>query len=170
MNGRIFILNGTSSAGKTTLARALRPKLPVTFCYYASDQLADEGFRPVEPAARAAGREMFFDGFHRSIPAMASAGLDLLVEHIVEEQKWANELAASLAGLDVFWIGVHAPADVMTAREVARGNRMIGEAAYHLKTHGFCRYDLEVDTTRPVDELTSHIAIAWNERPRPWQK
>lgn len=113
MSGRIIMLNGTSSAGKTTLARALRPKLPVSFCYYASDQLAEERFRPVEPAARAAGREMFFDGFHRSIPAMASAGLDLLVEHIVEEQKWADDLAALLAGLDVFWVGVHAPAPVI---------------------------------------------------------
>ena len=44
---------------------------------------------------------------------------------------------------------------------------MIGEAAFHLKTHGFCRYDLEVDTTHPVDEITSRIAIAWNERTRP---
>ena len=58
---------------------------------------------------------MFFDGFHRSIPVMAAAGLDLLVEHIVEEQHWADDLAALLAGLDVFWVGVHAPADVMTA-------------------------------------------------------
>ena len=160
------MLNGTSSSGKTTLARALRSKLPFTFCYYTSDQLADEGFRPVESAARAAGREMFFGGFHRSIPAMASAGLDLLVEHIVEEQHWADDLAALLAGLDVFWVGVHAPADVMMAREVARGNRMIGEAAYHLKTHGFCRYDLEVDTNDPVDEITSRIATAWNQRTR----
>ena len=166
MNGRIILLNGTSSAGKSTLARALRSKLPVTFCYYASDQLADEGFRPVEPVARAAGREMFFDGFHRSIPAMAAAGLDLLVEHIVEEQHWADDLAALLAGLDVFWVGVHAPADVMTAREVARGNRMVGEAAYHLKTHGFCHYDLEVDTTHPLEDLTSRIVTAWNERTR----
>ena len=166
MSGRIIMLNGTSSSGKTTLARALRPKLPASFCYYASDQLADAGFRPLEPAARAAGREAFFDAFHRSIPAMAAAGLDLLVEHIVEEQQWADDLVALLAGLDVFWVGVHASADVITAREVARGNRMIGEAAYHLKTHAFCRYDFEVVTTRPLDEITTKIAAAWDDRKR----
>ena len=44
MNGRIILLNGTSSAGKTTLARTLRTKLPPDFCYYASDQLADASF------------------------------------------------------------------------------------------------------------------------------
>ena len=133
MNSRIIMLNGTSYSGKTTLAGALRAKLPASFCYYASDQLADAGFRPVEPAARAAGREMFFDAFHRSIPAMAAAGLDLLIEHIVEEQQWADDLTIMLAGLDVFWVGVHASVEVMTARERERGNRTIGEAAYHLK-------------------------------------
>ncbi len=47
MPGRIVLLNGTSSAGKTTLATALRPALGPEFCYYASDQLADAGFRPL---------------------------------------------------------------------------------------------------------------------------
>ena len=110
MKGRILMLNGTSSSGKTTLVQTLRPKLEPGFCYYASDQLADAGFRPINPEARAAGRECFFAGFHRSIPALADAGLDLLVEHIVEEQQWADDLAELLKGLDVFWVGVHASA------------------------------------------------------------
>lgn len=166
--GRVVLLNGTSSSGKTTLARALRARLPPEFCFYSSDQLADAQFRPVDPAARSAGREKFFDAFHRSIPAMAFAGLDLLVEHIVEEQRWADDLAILLARLDVFWVGVHAPMDVISAREVKRGDRAIGEAAYHLRTHSFCRYSFEVDTTRPTDELAAEIATAWNtRRPQP---
>ena len=50
MNGRIVMLNGTLSSGKTTLAQALRAKLPPSFCYYASDQLADARFRPLDSA------------------------------------------------------------------------------------------------------------------------
>ena len=53
---RIILLNGTSSAGKTTLATTLRERLEPEFCSYASDQLADAGFRPIEPVARSAGR------------------------------------------------------------------------------------------------------------------
>lgn len=41
--GRIILLNGTSSSGKTTFALALRLDLAPQFHYYASDQLADEG-------------------------------------------------------------------------------------------------------------------------------
>lgn len=164
MNGRIIILNGTSSAGKTTLARGLRPKLEPGFCYYSSDQLADAKFRPLDPAARSAGRNQFFVGFHRTIPALASAGLDLLVEHIVEEQQWAEDLATLLKGFDVFWIGVHASIDLITEREKLRGDRMIGEALYHLRTHDFCRYDLEVDTSHPFAEVTTAIVQAWQAR------
>ena len=56
-NGRIILLNGTSSAGKSTLARALRPKLEPQFCFYASDQLADADFRPIQSEARVRKRK-----------------------------------------------------------------------------------------------------------------
>ncbi len=168
--GRIIFLNGTSSAGKTTLAHALRDRLTESFCYYASDQLADAGFRTIRRELRDVGqpgeRSRFFDGFHRSIAAFAEAGNDLLVEHVVEEQSWADQLTAFLAHLDVFWIGVHAPLDVLERRERERGDRTVGEARYHLKTHDFCRYDLEVSTTKPLDETLDIIMTAWNSRSR----
>ncbi len=162
--GRIVLLNGTSSSGKTTLARALRARLEPQFCYYASDQLADAGFRPIEAEARSAGREAFFRGFHRSIAGFASVGLDLLVEHIVEEQSWADELRDLLAPFEVFWVGVHAEVKELQRREHLRGDRQIGEAVYHLKTHRFCRYDLEVDTALPVAEVVSRVVEAWRSR------
>lgn len=165
MNGRILLLNGTSSAGKSTLVKALRPRLEEGFCYYASDQLADEGFRPLTPAVRLATRQAFFDGFHRSIPAFAGAGIDLLIEHIIEEQKWADDLATLLTGFDVFWVGIHAPIEEIERREKARGDRTQGEGAFHLKTHSFCHYDVEVDTTTQSAEGNAEkIALAWRSR------
>lgn len=168
MPGRIIFLNGTSSSGKTTLANALRDAFDEPFCYYASDHLADAGFRTVKrrvrhnPASGERGR--FFDGFHRSIAAFAHAGNDLIVEHLIEEQSWADQLTTLFAGLDVFWIGVHAPIEEAERRERERGNRQTGEARYHLKTHAFCRYDLEVDTSEPADQLVESILTAWNRR------
>ncbi len=163
--GRIIMLNGTSSAGKTTLSHALRAQLTEPFCLYASDQLADAGFRPPAPHQRHAGRERFFDGFHRSIPAFAAAGNDLIVEHIVETQNWADQLATLIGHLDVFWVGVHAPLAVLEQRERERGDRTVGESAYHLKTHSFCRYDIEADTTAgPTEEIAAIVAEAWRTR------
>lgn len=165
-NGRIILLNGTSSAGKSTLAAELRKKLEPQFHYYASDQLADAGFRPLEKNVRFKYREAFFDGFHNSIVSFAGAGLDLLVEHIVEFQSWADSLTALLSPFDVFWVGVHAPLIEIEQRERLRGNRQIGEGAYHLKTHTFCKYDVEVDTTQPLGDSVDAILTAWRGRSR----
>lgn len=164
--GRIILLNGTSSSGKSTLAQALRLELEPQFHFYASDQLADEGFRPLNKEARLAWRQTFFDGFHRSIPAFASVGLDLLIEHIVEEKDWADQLQVLLSPFDVFWVGVHAPVTEIERRERLRGNRQQGEGLYHLKTHQFCTYNVEVDTTKPLSQNITTIITAWNSRTR----
>ncbi|MCJ8053189.1 chloramphenicol phosphotransferase CPT family protein [Shinella curvata] len=166
--GRIILLNGTSSSGKSTLARVLRTALPEPFCYYASDQLADAGFRTIKRDARRHGleRARFFDGFHRSILSFAEAGNDLLVEHIVEEESWARSLQQLLAPLDVFWIGVHAPMAELERRELQRGDRSPGEAVFHLKTHDYCTYDLTVDTSEPEDVVVEKIVTAWRGRTR----
>ena len=164
MTARIIMLNGPSSVGKTTLVGELRPLLPDTFCYYASDQLAEEGFRPTAPAARWHGRETFFDGFHRSIAAFASAGLDVLVEHIVERASWHTDLNRLLLPFDVFWVGLFAPIEEIEQRERARGDRAIGEAREHLATHDHCSYDFTVGTTQPATAIAVQVAQAWHSR------
>lgn len=168
-NGRVIFLNGTSSSGKSTIAKALRAALPEPFCYYASDQLADSGFRTIKQKVQDAGlqdeRTRFFDGFHRSIVSFAQAGNDIIVEHIVEELSWAQQLRELFAPLDVFWGGVHAPFDEIERRERERGDRTIGEARYHLKTHDYCQYDIEVNTTEPHESVVASIIEAWRTRP-----
>jgi chloramphenicol 3-O phosphotransferase len=89
-----------------------------------------------------------------------------LVEHIVEEQSWADDLNILLAPFDVFWVGVHAPIAEIERREQLRGNRQIGEGLYHLKTHSFCKYDIEIDTTHSVDQNVAKIVAAWKDRGR----
>lgn len=163
--GKILMINGTSSSGKTTLVEALRYALGEPFCYYAADQLAGAGFRSrIDYTSPPSERQRFFDGFHRSIAAFAESGNNLIVEHIVEEQEWADQLTALLAPFDVFWIGVHAPIAELERRESKRQDRAVGEARYHLKTHQFVRYDLEIDSTRPAKELIPEIVAAWRER------
>ena len=167
MSARIILLNGTSSAGKSTLAKALRPMLPGTFCYFASDQLADQDFRPVDTDARWHGRPAFFEGFHRSIAAFASAGLDLLVEHIVEEASWAKDLDELLRPFDLFKVGVQVPLGLLKQRERSRGNRTLGEAEEHLKTHAYCTYDLEVENIGSSALVARQVADAWYGRHKP---
>jgi chloramphenicol 3-O phosphotransferase len=151
INSKIILLNGTSSSGKTTLALALQEALDEPFCYYASDQLAEAGFRArIDFPEAPTERDRFFAGFHRSIAAFASCHNHLIVEHVIEEPHWAKDLQTLLAPFEVLWVGVHAPLHLLVHREQQRGNRRPGEARYHLKTHQYCTYDLEIDSTLPL--------------------
>lgn len=172
--GRIIFLNGASSSGKSTLARALQAELEEPFLLVSSDQLVDAG---LVPGRREHGgpfdwwhqmRPRFFAGFHRCLPGFADAGNDLIVEHIIEFAAWRRELASLLAGLDVYLVGVHCDLDELDRRERYRGDRRVGEGRTHVEIdgiHTFGPYDLEVDTTAGVNaDLVRSVLTSWRRR------
>jgi chloramphenicol 3-O phosphotransferase len=171
--GRIILLHGASSSGKSTLARALQGTLPEPFWHISIDHLRDAGVLPAARIARGdfQWREMragFFDGFHRSLAAYASAGNNLIVEHILDTDGWLHDLVALLAPFEVFFVGLHCPLPELVRREAARGDRRIGSAEQdHHTIHRDLRYDLELQSDRsPVDNAASLIA-AWQARTGP---
>lgn len=172
--GRIVLLNGASSSGKSTLARALQQALDEPFLHVSSDQFLASGMLPSRREDTGPFnwwtqlRPRFFAGFHRCLPALADAGNDLIVEHVIEFQAWRDELAQLLAGLDVFVVGVHCDLDELDRRERARGDRRIGEGRAHIEVdriHTFGPYDLEVYTTAGVStDLVESVLAAWRRR------
>ncbi len=171
--GKIILLNGASSAGKSSLARALQRQLDEPFWHWSIDHLLAAGVLPRERIASgefgwATLRPAFFEGFHRSIPSLAAAGNNLIVEHIVETQAWMQRLVELLAPFDVFFVGVRCPLDELERRERERGDRRLGSAREDdATTHAFGEYDHEVETTVPTDELASRLLRAWCDRTRP---
>jgi chloramphenicol 3-O phosphotransferase len=173
--GRVILLNGASSSGKSTLAKALQGALPQPFLHVSSDQLVQAGMLPHRSSDGGAFdwwhqiRPRFFAGFHRCLPAFAEAGNDLIVDHVIEFRSWRAELARLLAGLDVFLIGVHCDLEELDRRERRRGDRRAGEGRAHLtidRIHTFGPYDLDIDTTAGVTaDLIQDIVDAWHRRP-----
>ena len=171
--GRIILLHGASSSGKSTLARALQAALPQPFWHVSIDHIRDAG---VLPSARIASgefpwREMrtaFFDGFHRSLAAYASAGNNLIVEHIRDTENWLGDLTQLLAPFDVFFVGLHCPLDELVRREQARGDRRIGSAAEdHARIHEGLLYDLELSSDRSPENNATRLIAAWQGRSGP---
>lgn len=173
MPGKIILLNGASSSGKSTLARGLQAALDEPFWHFSIDHLRSAD---VLPKARIESgefpwrtlRSQFFDGFHRCLPALTNAGNNLIVEHIVETTDWMHRLLRLLRDLDVFFVGVHCPMAELERRELERGDRRMGEArADYETTHASCTYDFDIDTTSPLDRNVDAIIAAWKMRRRP---
>ena len=174
--GRIILLNGASSSGKSALAAVLQAALDEPFLHVSSDRFVAAGMLP--PRREDGGpfdwwhqlRPRFFAGFHRCLPAFAEAGNDLIVDHVIEFRSWRAELARLLAGLDVFLIGVHCDPEELDRRERRRGDRRAGEGRAHLtidQIHTFGPDDLDIDTTAGVTpDLVQDIIEAWHRRPQ----
>jgi chloramphenicol 3-O phosphotransferase len=171
--GNIILVNGASSSGKSTLSSALQAKLELPFWHYSIDHLIAAN---ILPQARIKSKEFlwsdmrpqFFSGFHHSLPALARAGNNLIVEHIVETKEWMQLLLELLSPFDVFFVGVHCPLLELERREVGRGNRRIGEARQDFETvHSFGIYDLEIDSTQDLDANVEKVISTWSTRKQP---
>lgn len=170
--GRIILLHGASSSGKSTLAKAMQLELDEPFLHFASDHLAvglpakREKSGPFRWWGHA--RPRFFDGFHGCIAALAVSGNDLIVDHIIEFSDWRASLCQSLQSFDVFLVGVHCTLEELDRRERVRGDRYIGEGRSHIVDdgiHTFGQYDCEVDTTnREPSAVAAEVLSAWSRR------
>jgi chloramphenicol 3-O phosphotransferase len=166
----VILLNGASSSGKSTLARALQAALPEPYLNYSSDLLVDGGMLPrVDRTTHDTTwswnviRPKFFQGFHRSIPALVSAGSRVVVEHVVEREDWLHELVELLRYSSVFYVGVTCPLTEIESRERTRGDRCIGEGRSHIEdgVHTWSNYDFVVDThAQNTTEIVASILAA----------
>ena len=173
MPGKIILLNGASSSGKSTLALALQDQLPLPFWHYSIDHFRVARVLPWsridsgEFAWRQL-REPFFEGFHSSIAAFAGSGNNLVVEHIVETPEWMNRLLLMLKDFDVFFVGDHCPLDELERRERQRGDRAMGEARADFEVvHTLGVYDFECSSIGSVGSVAAGVVAAWSKRPVP---
>ena len=187
-SGRIILLNGTSSSGKTTLVRALQATLPDPWLEigidrfvfalpkaYLDQPLWSEVFRYVRPDGRADGPfrietgplgRRLVNGMHRTVAALAGAGLDVIVDHVLLEPEWLAECRRLWAPYDVLFVGVRCPLEIVVERERARKDRTIGQAeAQFAVVHTAGGYEVEVDTSvLGPEEAAQHIAAALRGR------
>jgi len=173
MPGKIIFVNGASSSGKSTLCRALQATLDEPFWHFSIDHLSDTKVLPMQRVKSGDFswpdmRPAFFDGFHRCLPALAGAGNNLIVEHIIETPDWMDRLACLLSPFDTFLVRVHCPLAELERRELERGDRRIGEARQDYETiYAFGDCDIEIDSTQSLEKNLDAVIAAWKTRTRP---
>lgn len=167
--GSVIVVNGASSAGKSTLVSAAQPRMPRPFVAHGLDLYLFTAFLPRDGEGVVRDwptlRPRVLDGFHRSLRGFADAGVDVLCDVVLESQAQADAMDAALADLDAFWVGLHASPDILRRRELARGDRPVGDAERDLATvHSFHRYDLELDSADGSVVCAERLAVAWQGR------
>jgi chloramphenicol 3-O phosphotransferase len=158
---QVIVLNGSSSSGKTTIARCLKAILPTPWISLSIDDL----LRALPPSLMDSDAGVAFgehgevtigEGFREiasawmaGFAAMARAGARIIYDDVfLSGAESQARLRAQLDGLSVLWVGVHCDAEVAAGREFARGDRVVGGAASQATSvHEGVAYDLEVDTT-----------------------
>lgn len=171
--GKIIILNGPSSSGKTTLALALLEQLEMPFIRFSFDLFRDHKSFPLVRINKnefswAQMRPSIFQGLHRCIPAIASAGNNILFEHIIETKAWLHEIASLLSALDVFFVRVHCSLSELERREMQHGDRRPGEARQDFLTvSNLFAHDLEINSEHLLEENVTLLIKAWKERKHP---
>lgn len=171
----LIFLNGTSSAGKTTLAHALQERLTAPYQHMALDQFRDglparyRGLNAPQGSTGASGLnvvpvrqgkqlytqvrfgnlgQQVLAGMRRAIAAMANAGNNIIIDDIILEPAFLEDYLEVMASLSVYFVGVRCPLDVIASREAARPGRFPGTAESHFEAcHAHDTYDVEVDTS-----------------------
>ncbi|WP_417022261.1 cobyrinate a,c-diamide synthase [Bilophila wadsworthia] len=129
-SGQVILLNGPSSAGKTTLSQALQTRLHAVYglcCMTLSiDQLlraSTGGYGSVLAGLAQTGLPLI-ETFHASVAAAAKAGAWVIVDHVIgEDPGWIEDLLERLAGVSILSVQVTCDAKELQRRESLRTDR-----------------------------------------------
>jgi chloramphenicol 3-O phosphotransferase len=168
----IIFLNGCSSAGKTTIARAIqhlsqKPWLLIgidTFFhmmppdYVGFGDKADQGFHfipehdelgPLMRIENGDYGKKVVGAVPKVIKTLADEGFDLILDEVIFQDEGLPEYRQALKNDTVYFIGVLCDLDILQERELLRGDRARGLGRDQIgRVHPASRtYDLTVDTT-----------------------
>ncbi len=191
--GRVVMLVGTSSAGKTTTAAALQGCFDEHHLLVGFDvfmRMVDprwaghgpytlNGFRYDPSTVDNSGEvistiscgpvgKRILNGTHRAVAALAWSGNNVIVDEMLLDDTVLADWQTALDGLRVYVVQVQAPVEVLVARERQR-KQHTGLARGHLPMNSLASYDVAVDTfLKTPAECAAVIvaAIASSNRPR----
>ncbi len=186
--GRLIILNGGSSAGKTSLGSALQDLLDDTYLLLGIDVFwlalppKQLDLKRVDPRFYSwtveveHGREHLriipgpildqaMSARYRAIAAFLDRGLNVIADDVIWKVEWLDEALELFASYEVTFIGVTVSDAEGARREAARGNRYPGwSRGSAWCAHQHALYDYVVDTTHePPQTCALRIKRAFDE-------
>ncbi|CDR34211.1 GNAT family N-acetyltransferase [Criblamydia sequanensis] len=169
---QIIYLNGPSSSGKTTLAKALQQAFEKPYLHVGIDKIIgwmpeklndwtgnsnpqgyswkegkDESGALIQELQAGPYAKKIEEVFRKIVLTLAKMGHPLIVDDISFGKHEIDLWKVVLKDFSVLWVGIRAPLFVLESREKERCNRIIGSARGQIqKVHAGMVYDLEVNT------------------------
>lgn len=164
--GRVILLNGASSSGKSSIGRALQRVLADPWFLFPVDSLgamrSSEHARILDEGEIDAMLHRTRMGYHRAVAAVASVGNDVIMDYPLSEPWRLDDLLDVLEGYDVTVVDVRCLPNELDRRERARGDRPVGLARSQWVFLHDDR-DIAVDTTNTSPEaIAAAIATELN--------
>ena len=161
--GRVLLLNGPPSCGKTTLVLALQEVLGEPWVRWSLDDCLAGFRRDFLRSDDGSVFERALRGYLGALRSMALAGNDVVAEAVITWPRvpWYAE---AFEGLAVTLVGVRCDLQVARRRERERTDRVAGPLELpedkFAAVHAGMDYDLEVDTsTSSAAEVAGDLAI-----------
>lgn len=165
----IILLNGASSAGKSSIIKELQLIFDDLFlgmgcdkfmsmapsnhqCMRATqmwswDKISDDHGTFMKLNVGPRGKTYILT-MYECIGLMAKRGFNIIVDDVCLDAVLLKQVAAKLNTFDVYFVGVTCKLSVLEERERLRGNRVIGSARGQYEViHSYYDYDLMVDTS-----------------------
>lgn len=151
----IFYINGTSSSGKTTLAKELQNSIRQPLLYFSTDHLISTLNPQILTAIKGQGKyevsvdwNSLFKGYFECLAALSKSKNMVIADCPIYTEGTFKLLQESLDPLSQkIFIGLKCPLDTLKERENTRKDRDQGLAEMQFKDiHTFLKYDLMVDT------------------------
>jgi chloramphenicol 3-O phosphotransferase len=163
-----IVLHGPTSAGKTSIARALQASAPVPAFHVSLDAFVTmsnrRDMRSDEERAVAYG--IHCENFRATLARVVATQFDLIVDLVLRDETELQACVKVLASRPTYMIGVWAQLGVLEQREQGRDDRAQGIAKEQAADPVYQRrYDLRVDTLkRSPEQCAAGIRAFMGER------
>ncbi|WP_234117487.1 chloramphenicol phosphotransferase CPT family protein [Clostridium hydrogenum] len=163
--GTIILLNGVSSAGKSTLTKAIQRKLDTPYYHICCDDFMN--MTPKHILTRDFDNQLLITQgiMHETILLFSEKGHNVIVDDVVldlpDKNDWLYEYSVILQNSNVLFVKVNCGLDELRRREIKRGDRSIGQSEWQLgNMDNSVIYDLEVDTSINSTEVCADQIIS----------
>jgi len=171
----VILINGTSSSGKTAVAKELQEILGGYPLNFSIDSvlygLPGSALKRMTTGQKNPGLSYtkLEEGFYKCARALADLGHDLVIDNAIVTPRSAKLMVEYLNGISVLMVGLTCSTDELKRRELQRGDRTIGEAESQVDIiHKHCVYDVHLDSTKLSPLILAQEIQAHIEKGSPW--